>query len=135
MARAPVLTRPFIEALDARDVRALVVLVAQDAEVLNPAGESRHGRDALRADRRRGEQARVCLFRRLEERERPLGERRVAEQLMCGGFDLRQEARIGAISCSEGSHLLSVRFEWQPAVTHHRGRQQLDRHRGRRAPA
>jgi hypothetical protein len=61
--------------------------------------------------------ARVCLFRRLEQREIPLGERRVAEQLMGGGFDLRQEVRVGAISCSEDSNLFSVRFECQPAVT------------------
>jgi ketosteroid isomerase-like protein len=44
---ALVLTRLFIEALDARDVEALAILVAPDAEFRKPAGGSLYGREAV----------------------------------------------------------------------------------------
>jgi hypothetical protein len=62
--RALVLTRLFIEALDARDVEALVVVVAQDVEFRNAAGGSLHGREAVERIVDAASRARVWLFRR-----------------------------------------------------------------------
>ena len=62
--RALVLTRLFIEALDARDVDALVVLMAEDTEFRNPSGGSLHGHEAVERIVEAASKARVWLFRR-----------------------------------------------------------------------
>jgi hypothetical protein len=62
--RALVLTRLFIEAPDARDVDAFVVLVAEDAEFWNPSGGSLRGREAVERIVEAASTARVWLFRR-----------------------------------------------------------------------
>ncbi len=62
--RALVLTRLFIEALDARDVDALVMLVAEDTESRNPSGGSLHGHEAVARIVEAASKARVWLFRR-----------------------------------------------------------------------
>jgi hypothetical protein len=53
-----------LRALDARDVDALVVLVAEDAGLRNPSGGSLHGREAVQRIVEAASKARVWLFRR-----------------------------------------------------------------------
>ncbi|HEY4427587.1 MAG TPA: nuclear transport factor 2 family protein [Solirubrobacteraceae bacterium] len=62
---AVVLTRLFIEALNARDVDGLAHLVSDDVEFRNPAGgRSLRGREALERIVRAAKEARVRLVRR-----------------------------------------------------------------------
>ena len=67
VTRALVLTRLFIEAIDARDLDALSMLTAENVEFRNPAGRSFYGREGLGRIVDAAGRARLWLVRRGKE--------------------------------------------------------------------